>query len=98
MIEDCVDNIVEEITESRISEAEEFPILTTTPLQDLSLAIAPNPVSGTATLTYVLPESEKVNLSLYSLNGELVHQLLSGMQASGINLVEWPVGDLPPGM
>ena len=98
MIEECMDNVVEEMMDHRISEAGEFSILTTTPLPNLSLAIAPNPVSRTATLTYLLPEMEKVNLSLYSLNGELVHQLFNGMQAGGMHLVEWSVGDLPPGM
>ena len=98
MIEDCVDNLVEEVTESRFSEAGEFPVLTTTPLQDLSLTVYPNPINGSATLTYVLPETERVQLSLYSLRGELVQLLFNGTQAAGMHLVDWQVSDLPPGM
>jgi len=99
MIEDCVDNLVEEMVESRFSEAGEFPVLTTTtPLQGLSLTISPNPIVGSATLTYVLGEAERVQLSLYSLRGKLVQSLFSGTQVAGMHLVDWQIGDLPAGM
>ena len=98
IIEDCVDNLVEEVLESRFSEAGEFPVLTTTPLPDLSLTVSPNPITGSATLTYVLPQTERVQLSLYSLRGELVQSLFSGTQAAGMHLVDWQVRGLPSGM
>ncbi len=98
MIEDCVDNLVEEVTQSRFSEAGNFPVLTTTPLQDLSLSVYPNPISGTATLTYVLPQTEQVTLGLFSLRGQLVQSLFSGLQDGGMHLVEWQANDWPPGM
>ncbi len=98
MIEDCVDNLVEEVTESRFSEAGEVALLTTTPLQDLSLSVYPNPISGTATLTYTLPQTEQFRLSLFSLRGQLVQSIFSGTQEGGMHLVEWQATDLPPGM
>lgn len=98
MIENCVDNLVEEVTESRFSEAGTFPILTTTPLQDLSLSVYPNPITGTATLTYVLPKAEQVRLGLFNLRGQLVQSLFSGVQDEGMHVVEWQANDLPSGM
>ena len=45
--------------------------------------VYPNPVSGTSTVLYTLPEAGKVLINLYDINGKLISNLLSQNQVAG---------------
>lgn len=96
-IEDCMDNLVEEIAESRVTKSNPS-LLNGTTLEDLTLSVSPNPILGAASITYVLPTSEKVNIALYSMEGKLMQTLLTADQSNGMHLVEWQTNTIPPGM
>jgi len=58
----------------------------------------PNPFSGSATLTYNLPENGTVKLNVYNAIGELVSELVNETQISGKHEVVFSQKDLSAGM
>ena len=98
VIEDCVDNTILETVQGRNSEADEFPILTNNQLTDLSLTVYPNPIGHSASITYILPKTEKVAIGIYSLQGALIQPIFNGVQTEGMHLVDWQASDFPSGM
>ncbi|MEO0108666.1 MAG: T9SS type A sorting domain-containing protein, partial [candidate division WOR-3 bacterium] len=51
--------------------------------QALSLRIAPNPFSGTTTISYTLPSAGPMSLRLYDVTGALVATLVEGLRPAG---------------
>jgi hypothetical protein len=49
----------------------------------LTLAVAPNPFSGSALISYELPEAGNASLKLYDVTGVLVTTLVQGYHAAG---------------
>jgi hypothetical protein len=49
----------------------------------LTLAVAPNPFTSAATITYSLPQAGNVSLKLYDVTGTLVTTLASGYHTAG---------------
>ena len=49
------------------------------------LAVAPNPAAGPATITYSLPVTARVSLTLYDATGRLAAALVSGTQTQGLH-------------
>lgn len=47
------------------------------------LKLTPNPVSGAATLDYIVPGSGMVTLALYSSTGQFLQEIPAGVQAAG---------------
>jgi len=97
MIENCVDNILEEVAESRTNKDNSLPT-TSQQLSPLSLLVSPNPVNGTATITFALPQTENASLAIYSLQGRLVKTVFASPKQEGVHLIDWPTGALPVGM
>jgi len=53
----------------------------------------PNPFSGQTTLEYVLPEPERVRLTVYNVLGREVRVLVDGKQRAGRHTVQWDGND-----
>jgi len=99
MIEACVDNLVQEITEDRNSvPTNKLTITEKTYLDDLSLTVSPNPIANSATVTYILPQTATVRVGIYSMQGQLIQPLFAGTQSEGMHLTEWQVTEMPKGM
>jgi len=60
--------------------------------------IAPNPSRGQALLTFTLPTSAAVDLTIYDLQGRTVERLVNGSQPAGQHRVDWHPRTLVPGM
>jgi flagellar hook assembly protein FlgD len=58
----------------------------------------PNPLHGSATISYSLPQDSQVTLSIYDITGRLVETLVNGTQQSGIHQVQWNRKDNPSGV
>ena len=97
IIEDCVDNIVEEVTESREKNST-LSNVKSQQLDKLSLLIAPNPAFENASITFALPQTENVNLAIYSIQGRLIKTLFAGPKQEGVHLLDWHTGNLHPGI
>lgn len=63
---------------------------------NLVLKIAPNPTQQSTTLTYFLPKTESVQLTLLDLNGRIIQSLFSGVQDAGWQTL--PINDLQSGV
>lgn len=63
----------------------------------LSLDCAPNPVSGSALLTFSLPSAGYVRLELYDVAGRLVRRLMEGEREGGNGAIRAALDDLPSG-
>ena len=49
----------------------------------------PNPVRENATISYTLPETGAVEMSIYDIGGRLVRRLLRGDRPAGLHSVVW---------
>ena len=49
----------------------------------------PNPFNPVTTISYQLPKSEFVNLSIYNTNGQLVETLINRQIQSGYHSIKW---------
>ncbi len=58
----------------------------------------PNPFNPATIIRYELPSDADVRLSVYSLLGEEVAQLIDGRKSAGSYTVRWNAGDLPSGV
>ena len=58
----------------------------------------PNPFNPTTMISYDLPESGFVTLSIYNLRGQLVETLVSEFKNTGQHTVEWNAGRLNSGV
>lgn len=59
----------------------------------------PNPVvNGEATIQFVLPKAEKVNISLFDINGRLMQVLVNGSKDAGIHAINFDAGLLSKGV
>ncbi|MFK7937487.1 MAG: T9SS type A sorting domain-containing protein [Saprospiraceae bacterium] len=64
-----------------------------------ALKTYPNPFQENTTIQYVLKQTNKVNLAIYDLAGQLERQLISDeMQTEGTHVFSWNKNDLQPGM
>lgn len=61
-------------------------------------AVYPNPFNSTATISYALPTSSDVTLSVYNQSGQLVTELFSGSQSAGNYSASWNGMDSPSGI
>ncbi len=58
----------------------------------------PNPASKSTTIKFRLPNKSNITLSLYDINGNRIHTLISGFHQAGMHLLVISVSDLEPGM
>ncbi len=65
----------------------------------ISMEVYPNPIVGNATITYDVLSPGKVNVSVYSLTGELISVLVDEVQTAGSQQINWSVsGELVKGI
>jgi hypothetical protein len=62
------------------------------------IEISPNPFIDLATISYTLEREERIEISLYSSQGNQVKVLLSGTQSKGSHTLEINAADLPAGV
>lgn len=60
--------------------------------------IYPNPVVKKVNLTFGLPESREVNLSLLDITGQEIRQFCQGRYSSGTHMLSFNIDDLAPGI
>ena len=59
---------------------------------------SPNPFNPTTELTYTIPASGEVSLTIYDIQGREVDVLLGGYQSSGEHSIVWDAKNLPSGI
>jgi glycosidase len=64
---------------------------------DQSLIVYPNPVQQQASLTYEIPVSGTVEVSVWNLQGQRTGTLFRGMKAKGKHTLQWNTQQLSPG-
>lgn len=63
----------------------------------LSMDVLPNPVSGTASVTFQVPGTADVSITLYDATGREVKRILNGERRTGQCDVSFSAADLPNG-
>jgi parallel beta-helix repeat protein len=58
----------------------------------------PNPFNATTTLSYMLPQTGPVIISVYNLLGQRVRTIFEGKQQAGSHSLIWDASDLPSGV
>jgi hypothetical protein len=58
----------------------------------------PNPFNPSTTIRFELPESEHVNLSVYTLTGQQIAQLVNETRSAGVHEVRFDAGNLASGI
>ncbi len=58
----------------------------------------PNPFNAATTLSYLLPQSGSVTISIYNLLGQRVATIFEGDQQAGEHTITWNAADFPSGV
>ena len=58
---------------------------------------SPNPFTSTLSVSYSLPETMQISLSVYDLSGRLIDELENGIMPEGEYAPTWEPGELPSG-
>ena len=58
----------------------------------------PNPFSGSTSISFTLPQSGHVELSIYDLTGRKIKTLIDGFRSSGTHSAHWIVENEKPGL
>jgi hypothetical protein len=58
----------------------------------------PNPFNPSTRITYYLPASNVVSLTIYNIAGQVIETLFSGYQSSGFHHITWHPKGLPSGI
>ncbi|HEX7343841.1 MAG TPA: T9SS type A sorting domain-containing protein, partial [bacterium] len=69
-----------------------------TPHSSLLASVMPNPFNPSATITFALPQAERVILSVYDLSGRRVAELVNGRQEAGQHRVNFDGSNLASGI
>ncbi len=56
-------------------------------------SVYPNPFNPTSTVSFELPESGNVVISIFDLSGKVVEELFSGFMSAGYNEISWDASD-----
>ncbi|MDD5528914.1 MAG: T9SS type A sorting domain-containing protein [bacterium] len=56
-------------------------------------SVTPNPITTKTTISYMLAENSKVNVTIYDISGKLVKTLSNEAQSSGMKTLDWNVKD-----
>ena len=58
----------------------------------------PNPFNPSTTITYELPSTGRIKLTIYNILGEVIAVLVDKWQIAGIHSVQWQPGDIASGV
>lgn len=64
----------------------------------INVDIFPTPIKNSATIQYEIPETEKVQLLVYNIQGKIVTDLPTVIRPAGKHQIEWNVQSLPKGI
>ena len=68
------------------------------PAKQLIVRAAPNPVVGSANLSFSLEKNENVRIQVFTVSGRLVDTLMNGAVPAGDHLVKWTPRNTAPGL
>jgi hypothetical protein len=85
---DPLDQLFDDLAQDGSVTATEFALL----------GCYPNPFNPSTTISYTLPESGKVLLSVYDVNGRLVNNLVNGYREAGAHEATFEATNLPSGI
>ena len=68
------------------------------PASGFNVVVHPNPFNSTTCISYRLPETGRVVVSVYDAAGKTVASLYDGVQAAKAHLLVWNAGGLPSGV
>ena len=63
-----------------------------------TLAVSPNPVSGSSVIDFFLEQSQKVSLKIFDVNGRLVTTLAAQIFEAGENEITWNAAEVNSGI
>ena len=63
-----------------------------------TLAVSPNPVSGSSVISFFMEQSEKASLKIFDVNGRLVSTLADKIFEEGENEITWNAEDVNAGI
>jgi hypothetical protein len=66
--------------------------------RQLLVRAAPNPMAGSANLSFSLPRNENVRIQVFSVTGRLVDTLMDGSMPAGDHVVRWTPKQTAPGI
>ena len=84
---ECVDN--GQFYDSVTGDGPAAKRVTTLDYSQLEVKNYPNPFNPSTTIGYALPEASQVHLTIYSVLGQQIRELVNAFQASGTYRVEW---------
>ncbi len=61
-------------------------------------SIIPNPITTNTSIHYTLEKEAQVELQIYSINGQLIDNILKANQVSGKHQINWHANSLPNGV
>jgi hypothetical protein len=67
-------------------------------MQKLSLSSFPNPFRDETTIRVEMPESGRISIAMYALDGRMIEEIFDGETASGENKFVWNAGNQANGM
>jgi hypothetical protein len=82
---------------SGVSAVQDDPVATV-PQKYLLEQNYPNPFNPVTTISYQLPKSDNVKLSIYNSSSKLVETLVDKMQEAGYHSVAWNAEGMPSGV
>jgi hypothetical protein len=88
-------------TNAQIRYDAAFPTITTineNNNESVSLNVYPNPSNGNVTFNFKLNDTEKVQIVVYDLEGNIVKQITNVKYNTGVNNVQVSLDDLPAGV
>jgi len=85
-------------TASTLTKAFVTPILPDAPRHYILQQNYPNPFNPTTQISYSLPVTSRVELTIYDMSGRKVERLVAQVQAAGEYNVMWNAGDRASGM
>ncbi len=66
--------------------------------ETINLSATPNPFNPVTTLTYNLPESGLISVTVFNAAGQQVADLVNGHRMAGVHSVSWDASAQPSGM
>ena len=66
--------------------------------EPFSFTVYPNPLTDICNVTFTLPESDRVRLTLFSMQGQQLNSLFEGKLEEGTHSMSFNIGSYPDGV
>jgi len=74
------------------------PIVSQVPLMFALFQPYPNPFNSTTSISYTLPKSSEVRLSIHDIHGREITVIQDGVKKEGYHTTVWNASEIPTGM